>query len=401
MRNVVVAGIGQTEFGKFLDRSIRSLAEEALDRCLRDAGISIDRIGVTYFANALSGLITGQETIRGQVALRRMGLMGQPIINIDNACASGSSAFHLAWVSVASGQVDVALAIGAEKLTHEDKTVTFGAFAAGVDVGERDRMLRETPGSHSLFMDIYAERARTYMAASGATAEDFARVCIKSRHAASMSDWAQFRNEITVAEVLNARVVSAPLTLPMCSPIADGAAAAILVSDEVAKALGTPRVTVRASDLVSANQDGVDPSCAERAARLAYEYAGLGPEDIHVAEVHDASAPAEIYLYERLGFAETYKGVELLRQGHLGRRSPTRQSGRRSVEPWPSSRSDRHCPACRAHDPSARHRRQQAARRGQGRARGMFRRPDRPRLSRSRRDNTGGPKRNGGARGME
>ena len=94
MRNVVVAGIGQTDFGSFLDRNVRSLAEEALDRCVRDAGLSIDRIGVTYFANALSGLITGQETIRGQVALRHMGLMGQPIINIDNACASGSSALH-------------------------------------------------------------------------------------------------------------------------------------------------------------------------------------------------------------------------------------------------------------------------------------------------------------------
>lgn len=329
MRSVVVAGIGQTKFGKFLDRSVRSLAEEALDRCLRDAGLSTERIGVTYFANALSGLITGQETIRGQVALRHTGLMGQPIINIDNACASGSSAFHLAWLSVASGQVDVALAIGAEKLTHEDKAVTFGAFAAGVDVEERDRMMRATPGSHSLFMDIYAERTRKYMAASGATAEDFARVCIKSRHAASMSAWAQFRNEITIEEVLNARVVSAPLTLPMCSPIADGAAAAILVSDQVAKALGVPRVTVRASNLVSANQDGADPTCAERAAKLAYEYAGFGPEDIHVAEVHDASAPAEIYLYERLGFAEKYKGVELVRQGvtSVGGRLPVNPGG--------------------------------------------------------------------------
>jgi acetyl-CoA acetyltransferase len=104
----------------------------------------------------------------------------------------------------------------------------------------------------------------------------------------------------------------------MCSPIADGAAAAILVSEAIAKELGSPRVLVSASKLVSANRDGVDPTCAERAARLAYEAAGLGPEDIHVAEVHDASAPAEIYLYERLGFAEKYKGVELVRQGVTG-----------------------------------------------------------------------------------
>lgn len=329
MRNVVIAGIGQTPFGKFLERSNRSLAEEALDRCLGDAGIAADRIGCTFFANALSGLITGQETIRGQVALRHTALMGRPIINVDNACASGSSAFHLAWMAVASGQVDVALAIGAEKLTHPDKAVTFGAFAAGVDVEERDRLQREMPGSYSVFMDIYAERTRLYMAESGATAEDFAHICVKSRRAASLSPWAQFRDEITVEEVLGARVVSAPLTLPMCSPIADGAAAAILVSEAVAKQLGVPRVTVRASNLVSANTDGADPTCAERAAQLAYEAAGLGPEDVHVAEVHDASAPAEIYLYERLGFAEKYRGVELVRQGvtAVGGRLPVNPGG--------------------------------------------------------------------------
>jgi acetyl-CoA acyltransferase len=329
MRNVVVAGVGQTEFGKFLERSDRSLAGEALDRALGDGGIAAERIGCTFFANALSGLITGQETIRGQVALRHTALMGRPIVNVDNACASGSSAFHLAWMAVASGQVDVALAIGAEKLTHPDKAVTFGAFAAGVDVEERDRLQREMPGSHSVFMDIYAERTRRYMAASGATAEDFAQICVKSRHAASLSPWAQFRNEITVEQVLGARVISAPLTLPMCSPIADGAAAAVLVSEAVANELGVPRVTVRASNLVSANNDGADPTCAERAARLAYEAAGLGPEDVHVAEVHDASAPAEVYLYERLGFAEKYRGVELIRRGvtAVGGRLPVNPGG--------------------------------------------------------------------------
>jgi hypothetical protein len=102
MRKVVVAGNGQTTFGKFKERSVRSLAEEALQRVLKDAGIDASRIGVVYFANALSGLITGQETIRGQVALRYTPLMGTPIVNIDNACASGSSAFNLAWLSVAS-----------------------------------------------------------------------------------------------------------------------------------------------------------------------------------------------------------------------------------------------------------------------------------------------------------
>jgi acetyl-CoA acyltransferase len=329
MRKVVVAGIGQTAFGKFLDRSVRSLAEEALQQALRDADVDASRIGVVFFANALSGLITGQETIRGQVALRHTPLMGTPIVNVDNACASGSSAFNLAWMSVASGQVDVALAIGAEKLTHEDKAVTFGAFASGVDVDERKRMMRETPLTHSLFMDIYAARTRKYMTESGATAEDFAAVCVKSRYGASLSPWAQFRDELTVEDVLTARVISNPLTLPMCSPIADGAAAAILVSEDVAKALGCPNVEVRASKIVSANRDGADPVCAIRAGQQAYEQAGLGPEDIHVAEVHDASAAAEIMLYERLGFAEPNRGVELLRRGvtSIGGRLPVNPGG--------------------------------------------------------------------------
>jgi acetyl-CoA acyltransferase len=329
MRKVVVAGIGQTAFGKFLDRSVRSLAEEALQQALKDAGIDASRIGIVFFANALSGLITGQETIRGQVALRHTPLMGTPIINVDNACASGSSAFNLAWMSVASGQVDVALAIGAEKLTHEDKAVTFGAFASGVDVDERKRMMRETPLTHSMFMDIYAARTRKYMTESGATAADFAAVCVKSRYGASLSPWAQFRDELTVEDVLTARVISNPLTLPMCSPIADGAAAAILVSEDVAKALGCPNVEVRASKIVSANRDGTDPVCAVRAGQQAYEQAGLGPEDIHVAEVHDASAAAEIMLYERLGFAEPNRGVELLRRGvtSIGGRLPVNPGG--------------------------------------------------------------------------
>src|ERR1700756_5143280 len=150
MRKVVVAGIGQTAFGKFKDRSVRSLAEEALQQALKDAGIDASRIGVVHFANALSGLITGQETIRGQVALRHSPLMGKPIINIDNACSSGSSAFQLAWLSVAAGQADVALALGAEKLTHADKAITFNAYASGVDVEEREKLLREKPTDHSL-----------------------------------------------------------------------------------------------------------------------------------------------------------------------------------------------------------------------------------------------------------
>lgn len=329
MQKVCVAGVGQTVFGKHLDRGVRSMAEEALDQALKDAGLEPGQIETVYFANALSGLITGQETIRGQVALRHTALMGVPIINVDNACASGSSAFHMAWLSVASGQVDVALAIGSEKLTHADKAVTFGAYASGIDVEERDRMRREMPAGHSVFMDIYAEKARKYMAASGTTPKDFALVTVKSRYAGSLNPNAQFRETTTVEEVLASRIVSQPLTLPMCSPIADGAAAAILVSEKFARTLARKPVYVRASAIVSANQDGATPLCAARAADKAYAQAGIGPEEIHVAEVHDASAPAEIMLYEHLRFAPKNEGVELVRSGatSVGGRLPVNAGG--------------------------------------------------------------------------
>jgi acetyl-CoA acyltransferase len=315
VRTVIVAGVGQTAFGQFQDRNVRSLAQEALDIALKDAGLEPGRIETTFFANSLSGLITGQETIRGQVALRYSGVMGRSIINVDNACSSGSSAFQLAWLSVASGQVDVALAIGAEKLTHPDKSITFSAYASGVDFEERERLQREAPKDRSLFMDIYAERARKYMARSGATAEDFARVTVKSRHAASLNPKAQFRSQTTVEEVLGSKMISPPLRRPMCSPIGDGAAAAILVSEAIAQELSVPHVRVLATTSVTALPDGGEPVAAARAAQKAYAVAGVRPQDVHVAEVHDASAPAEIMLYEHMGFAERNQGVQLLREG--------------------------------------------------------------------------------------
>lgn len=330
MRSVIVAGIGQTAFGKFLERGVRSLAEEALANALADAGLKAEQVQMTFFANALSGLVTGQETIRGQVALRYTGVMGRPVVNVDNACASGSTAFHLAWLAIASGQVDVALAIGAEKLTHIDKNVTFSAFASGVDVEERIAMQSQAPAGHSIFMDIYAEKTRKYMERSGATVQDFAKVAVKSRLGGSHNPWAQFRTTTTVEEVVNSRVVSAPLTLPMCSPIGDGAAAAVIVSESFARKLNISKpVYIRASTLQSSNPEGAEPLVAKRAADLAYEIAGIGPDDVHVAEVHDASAPAEIMLYESLSFAPANEGFKLVRDDvtALGGRLPVNPGG--------------------------------------------------------------------------
>jgi acetyl-CoA acyltransferase len=342
--NVVVAGVGMTRFGKYLERGVRSLAEEAVGDALKDAGLETKDVQTAYFANAVSGLITGQEMIRGQAALRNTGLLGIPIFNVENACASAASAFHLAWLAVASGQYDVALAVGAEKLFHEDKTRAFRAIGTAVDLEslqELKKRMAETQSksapagdqkageNRSFFMDIYASMTREYMKQSGATAEDFADVAVKNHDHGALNPRAQYRNRCTREEVLSSREISAPLTLMMCSPIGDGAAAAILCSNKAASRLGVRKpITVRASVLLSGRDRKQDePGAAERAAKRAYEVADIGPEDVNVIEVHDAAAPAELMVYEDIGLCKRGEGPALLRTGK------TKLGGRHVVNP--------------------------------------------------------------------
>lgn len=328
MREVMIAGVGMTAFGKYVDRGLRSLSEEAVSAALADAAMTTAAIEAVYFANAAAGVVTGQEMIRGQAALRFSGLAGRPIFNVENACASGSSALHLAWLAVASGQLECALVIGAEKLTHPDKRVSFAAFAKGVDLEEPEPM-PTGQGSGTLFMDIYAQKARRWMRDRGATPEDIARVVVKSRRAASLNPQAQFRQPTDVAEVLGSRMISEPLTLFMCSSIGDGAAAIVVSSDRIARKFGAGRVRVLASVVTSATCEPGTENCAVRAARLAYEAAGVGPGDVDVAEVHDAAAPAELIRYEQLGLCAVGDAVRMLRDGtsEVGGRLPVNPSG--------------------------------------------------------------------------
>ena len=251
MRDVIISGIGMTRFGKFLDRNMKSLSEEAVSLTLRDAGITPDQVDQVIFGNAAAGVVTGQEMIRAQSSLRNTGLDGKPMFNVENACASSSTGFHLGWLMVASGHAECVLVIGCEKLTHEDKAVSFGAFTRAVDIEEP---LPEgyKAGSGSLFMDLYAAKARKWIEATGGGAEDLARVVVKSRHAGSLNPLAQFRVETSLDEVMSSRMISDPLTLFMCSSIGDGAAGILLTSADFAARLATPKVRVRASAVVSA-----------------------------------------------------------------------------------------------------------------------------------------------------
>jgi acetyl-CoA acyltransferase len=326
MRKVVVGGVGMTPFGKFPDSTLKSLSEEAVSAALGDAGVTAAEVDQVFYGNAAAGVVSGQEMIRAEASLRNTGLDGKPMFNIENACASGSSALNLARLSVASGQVETALVVGVEKLTHEDKAISFGAFTKAVDL---DEPMPEgvTRGTGSVFMDLYAAKARKWMAATGAEASDFARVVVKSRHAGSLNPRAQFRKVTTVDEVLASRMISDPLTLFMCSSIGDGGAAVLVCSEEFAAKRDIRPVYLRASSIVSATADGSGELVAVRAARAAYEEAGIGPSDVDVAELHDASAPAELIHYENLGFCAPGDAPKLIRSGETG------IGGRISVNP--------------------------------------------------------------------
>ncbi len=323
-----------TRFGKHLDATLRSLTVEALEGALRDAGISAHQVDTVFFGNAAAGLLTGQEMIPGQVALRETLLMGKPIINVENACASASTAAHLAWLSVASGQSEVALAIGAEKMTNKDKSVPFKALISAMDLeqikaetGSDDPLTAGSAPGRSGFMDVYAGKARNYMAQTGATAEDFARVAAKSHKFGSMNPMAQFQKVLSIADILHSREIIAPLTLAMCSPIGDGAAVLVFCSESFAKQQGCDAVVVNTITLVSGMPDG--PSCNARAAAKAYQAAGIGPEDVDVVELHDAASPAELMYIEELGLCDPGEGVKMLRDGQtdLGGRIPVNPSG--------------------------------------------------------------------------
>jgi acetyl-CoA acetyltransferase len=341
MQTVRVVGAGMSKFGKFMNRGLRDLAEEAVRNAIEDAGFDKKEVRAAYVSNSVAGLITGQETIRGQVVLRKTGLLGIPIVNVENACASASTAFHLGWMAVSSGMYDCVLALGVEKLSDPDKAKSLRAFNSAVDVSElaeiEKRLGRDEEGAEgrSLFMDLYISMLSSGASANkdamgGVTREQMALVSVKNHYHGSLNPYAQYREEVTLEQVLQSRPVVGPLTVLMCSPLGDGAAAALLVSEEFARSKGLKGPRVDASVLVSGRGDdrSMKPS-TRRAAAQAYEMAGIGPEDVDVAEVHDAVAPAEIGIYEDLGFCAPGNGAKLVedRVTWLGGRLPVNTSG--------------------------------------------------------------------------
>jgi acetyl-CoA acetyltransferase len=312
-----------TRFAKQPERSLKDLTAEAVTAAIKDAGAAAGEVQACYYGNAVAGSVTGQEMLAGQFTLRPLGYGRIPVFNVENACASASSAFHLAWQAVAAGTHDVVLAVAAEKMTHPDKTRSFAAIGGSVDV---ETAPADLPAGRSFLMDMYAQSALRYMADTGATREDLAAVVVKNQHNGALNPAAQYGAELTVEAVLSSREIVWPFTLQMCSPISDGAAAAVLVS--ATARLPGPAVSVLASTVRSAPADG-SASVTSLAASAAYEAAGLGPTDLDCVEVHDAAASAELVICEQLGLAGPGEGAALLRSGQtaLAGRLPVNTSG--------------------------------------------------------------------------
>lgn len=332
MREVVIAGTGMTHFGKFVERPLRSLAQEAALAALSDASIEARDVEFIAFGNAMSGLITGQEQIRSEVALSETALGGLPMINIENACGSGSSALHVAWLAIGSGMYDVALVVGAEKLTHPEKSRSLAALSSGLDVErqeELEKSLSQGTSGGAFMMDIYADITKKYMERSGASVEHLADVVVKNRHHASLNPKAQYPSDVSRKDVLDSRIISDPIRLLMCSPIGDGAAALVVCSKDFAKRIGADTVRIRGSALATSVPDGNGETPAQRASKRAYEIAGIEPSDIDVAEMHDASAPAELIHLEELSLCPSGEAPIGLEKGDfsLGGRLPVNPSG--------------------------------------------------------------------------
>ncbi|MHA6797405.1 thiolase family protein (plasmid) [Pseudonocardia bannensis] len=325
--DAAIVGTGITRFGMFVGTRLRKLASCAADRALDDAGLDAADVDLVVVGNAAAGLLTGQEMIRAHTALADSRVAGRPMLSVENACASSSSAVHLGILAVASGAHDTVLVVGAEKMTSADRTLAGRTLATAVDL-EREGQVAPDGAARPVFMEIYAAEARAYMQRSGATPRDLAAVAAKSSHNGSLNPIAQVRDPLTVDEVLAARTIVDPLTRPMCSSIGDGAAALVLTRPELARRRGQQAVRVLAST-VGAARAGDAGDVVARTARRAYEQAGLGPADVDVCEVHDAAAPAELLIAEELGLVPAGGAVALARDGAftLGGRCPINPSG--------------------------------------------------------------------------
>lgn len=355
MSAVYIIGTSCTPFGKHAEQSFQDLAREAYLGVLADAGLATREAALieqAWFGNCGMGQ-WGQGGIRGQVAFTPLveeGLFPErvPMVNVEGGCATASFAFHGAVKDILSGQAQVSLAIGVEKLVSPDDPARVPAiFATAIDqleprrwhdyyrrAGEVAGKPFETAANRTVYMDTYAMQAAWHMKTHGTTQRQIAVGAAKNHHHGSLNPLAQYRFELTVEQVLADREVSWPLTRAMCSPLGDGAAAALLCSEaslaHFPPAARARAVKVRASELSGGKYRRLDePGLSRIAADKAYARAGLKPEDIDVVELHDATSFSEIYQLEMLRLCPEGRGGTFVESGAtaLGGRLPVNLSG--------------------------------------------------------------------------
>jgi len=313
-RDVYIVGVGIIKYGRYPDKTVMDLAGEAVVAALKDANMTMKDIQLVGSGN-LSAPV-------GQAILRTIGQTGVPVVNVSNACATGSTACREAYFAVASGAYDVAMGIGSEQMGKSGLLGAGGGSFGGRGGAPFDpAYISEGVLGSGTMPAVFSQWGVEHMAKYGTTAEDFARVAYKNHKNSVHNPYAQYQQEFSLEEIMNARMISWPNTLYMCCPTGDGAGAIIYASAEKARQYGARAVKAAASILTS---DPFTPlgnaildvnQVTRLAAKEAYETAGIGPEDLDAVEVHDCFATAEMLHYENLGLAADGEGPRCLREG--------------------------------------------------------------------------------------
>lgn len=316
MRDVVILGIGMTPFGRHLDKTHEQLTRAAVRLALDDAGVEGSAIDMAVYANVIQGFFAGEMSIPGEYALRPLGICNVRGFHVEAACASSTVGLHLAIDHVRAGLAEMALVVGVEKLYSDDRTKRFAVFQQPRDLIEARGYLERTRDllmpvpadkvgeSPNVLMEAYAAQARLHMATYGSTQAQIAAVASKNHGHSQFNPLSQYREPMSVEQILAAPQVAWPLTNPMCAPISDGAAAAIVCSAELAKRFSGIPIRVLAAESRTGSDRAPDDYAkhvTRKVAAIAYERAGIGPADVDVAEVHDASSIGEMIQTEALG----------------------------------------------------------------------------------------------------
>lgn len=340
----VINGVGMTPFGRHPDATVASLAVAACREALDDAGIDAREVDAVVFANATWGAMGAQHGVRGQLALQGLGLRPIPVINVENACCSATTALQVACAYVKGGLAGTVLAVGSEVMSQATLPELLAAFEGSWDVAGREETIArlaewggktppppdaiDLPG-RTVFMDIYAAFARDHMARFGSTPDQFAAVSAKNHQHSVHNSRAQYQRPFTVEEVMAGKAVVWPLTVPMCSPVSDGAAAAVVSMDAGDRSRA---VRIRGQRIGHGGTwDGLDITdhVSHQTGLLAFADAGVDPSDIDVAEVHDATAVGEVQQVEHMGLVPYGEGGLAAVRGEtaLGGRIPVNPSG--------------------------------------------------------------------------